>query len=195
MATAAGDAKLDRIGGFLLVLIIVSIIGNGWQLLTGLAPQLAEGATASGAGRLWALTTGAVGLGLSLGLAGRRPWAPDGMVTFWLVGIAVGIVLFPLLVGPSLRQTAAAGIDPVLIGVWGVAFGAVLQGVGIAYLLRSRRVALVYRRAERERLVPGWLQVLPDVATAVVERTGAAGFVVVLALVVTFVTWLVLAAA
>ncbi len=42
--------------------------------------------------------------------------------------------------------------------------------------------------------MPGWLRALPDAAAAVVERTGAAGFVVLLTLVYAVVAGLVAAA-
>lgn len=190
MTTVEEKEGLDRIGGFLLVLIVLVILGSAVALAFNLAPERFGAPPVGGVARLWGIVTAALGLVLAVALATRRPWAPDALMTLMLVQVVVAIVL-----ARTMPTSPLSGLPPAVERALAATQTALWNAVLIAYLLRSRRVALVYRRSERERTVPGWLRVLPDGAASVLERTGAAGFVVLLTLVAGVLAWLVAATA
>jgi hypothetical protein len=143
---------------------------------------------------------GALGLVFAWALATRRAWAPDALVSYQLLALAVMPIILPVQLSEQrallTRAPSAEGVSTAAAIVAGLESGvtALLAAIIMSYLLTSRRVARVYRREEREQFVPGWLRALPDAATAVVKRTGAAGFVVLLTLVYAVVAGLVAAA-
>ena len=193
------EDRLNRIRGFLLVVIVILLISGVLSILNVIL--FAIGAISMGkipgsfliGWQLWVAANGIIILIIVLGLIRRRAWAPDAIVTQQLIVIAIGLLLLPITTPLTLARTNSPMTANSLIFVSVVALAAAWSSAVVAYMLKSRRVARIYRRDEREQLVPGWLRLLPDAAAAVVKRTGAVGFVVLLVILHVVVTWAVIA--
>lgn len=192
----ATEERLNRIRGFLLVVIITWFIGGVLTIISVILFTL--GAISRGtipglfliAWQLWAAANGIITLIIALGLIRRRAWAPDALVSLQLIIFAVGLLLLPITVPLALARTNSSMTGNPLIAVSIAVLVTAWSSAIVAYMLKSRRVARIYLRDEREQLVPGWLRLLPDAAAAVIKRTGAVGFVVLL-VILHVVAWMV----